>query len=96
MISKKSPGNVFKDIGFGREEAENLRIRAFLMAEIEQYIKREKISQSTAAKIFGVTQPRISDLISGKIELFSVDILIEMLSKAGMKLRIHVIRAKAA
>ena len=80
---RRSSGNVFRDLGFPREEAENLRIRSDLMISLCKLIEAKGLTQAQAAKQLGVTQPRISDLIRGKIELFSVDGLIEMLGHAG-------------
>jgi predicted XRE-type DNA-binding protein len=94
--SKKSSGNVFRDLGFKSGEAENLQLRARLMAEIEKYIRSEKITQFQAAKRFGVTQPRISDLVRGKIHLFSVDTLISMLTHAGLSVTVQVKKTHAA
>lgn len=96
MKVTKSSGNVFEDLGFDKEEAENTRIRSALMLEITRYIKREGLTQASAAMLFGVKQPRISDLIRGKIQLFSVDTLINMLSRAGMKVSVRVRKTKAA
>jgi predicted XRE-type DNA-binding protein len=53
-------------------------------------IAREKLTQAQAAKLFGVTQPRISDLMRGKIDLFSLDMLVNMLATAGMRIDMHV------
>ena len=92
----KASKNVFHDVGFGKEEAANLKVRSMLMVEIERYIKREKITQAEAAKRFGVTQPRVSDLIRGKINLFTTDMLIKMLASAGLAVNVHVDRKKAA
>ena len=92
----KSSGNVFRDLGLGPKASENLLVRAQLMTEIEKYIQKEKITQAEAAKLFGVTQPRISDLIRGKIHLFSVDTLIAMLSHAGLIVDIRVRKPHAA
>lgn len=92
----RSSGNVFSDLGFRPREAESLRIRAQLMAEIERYIQNEGISQSTAAKRLGVSQPRISDLVRGKIHLFSVDALIEMVAHAGLHVDLRIKRKPAA
>ena len=72
------------------EEAANMRLRSELMIRIDQLIRRRRLSQVRAAKLFGVTQPRISDLVRGKIGKFSVDILIEMLHRAGMDVLITV------
>ena len=82
--------NVFEDLGFPKEEAENLRIRSLLMLEVRKVIESRGLSQTAAAKLFGVTQPRISDLKRGKIELFSIDTLINMLSVAGATVHIEV------
>ncbi len=71
-------------------EAENLRIRAALMREIAEYIRRGSLTQSAAAKLFGVTQPRISDLVRGKIDLFSIDSLVNMLAAAHLRVEMRV------
>ena len=78
-----SSGNVFEDLGFPEEEALNLRIRADLMIEISKLIEERGLTQVAASKLLRVTQPRISDLVRGKIDRFSVDSLIEMLGHAG-------------
>ncbi len=70
--------------------AENLRIRAALMHELVAHIGRTDMTQAQAARLFGVTQPRVSDLTRGKIDLFSIDTLVNMLSAAGMHLDLHV------
>ncbi|MBI3605216.1 MAG: XRE family transcriptional regulator [Nitrospirae bacterium] len=92
----KASGNVFHDLGFEPIEAENLRVRAQLMTEIEKYIQEEKITQAKAAILFGITQPRISDLVRGKIHLFTVDTLIAMLMHAGLRVNVEVKRPKVA
>lgn len=78
-----SSGNVFADLGFSAEEAQNLKVRSDLMIEISKLIEARGLTQAAAAKLLGVTQPRISDLVRGKIDRFSVDTLIEMLGHAG-------------
>lgn len=83
MRVRHSTGNVFKDLGFPAEEAENLRIRADLMIRLAEVIEERGLTQAKAAKLLGVTQPRVSDLLRGKIQLFSVDSLIEMLGNTG-------------
>ncbi len=82
---RHSSGNVFRDLSFPREEAENLRIRSDLMISLCRLIETRGLTQAQAAKQLGVTQPRISDLVRGKINLFSVDSLIEMLGHAGAR-----------
>jgi predicted XRE-type DNA-binding protein len=91
-----STGNVFTDLGFPEPEAENLRIRADLMIDLSKLIERRGLSQGEAAKLLGVTQPRISDLVRGKIELFSIDTLVNMLSKGGASVRVEVRQKRVA
>lgn len=81
---RRSSGNVFRDLGFSKEESENLRIRSELMAKLARLIEDRGLTQAEAAKIFGVSQPRVSDLVRGKMDLFSIDMLVVMLSKAGL------------
>src|SRR5512139_1038754 len=82
---RRSSGNVFKDLGFDPEEAQNLKVRSDLMIELSRLIESRGLTQADAAKLFGVTQPRISDLIRGKIDRFSIDSLVEMLGHAGIR-----------
>ena len=72
--------NLFVDCGFQTAEAENLRIRAKMMMALTGYIRERKISQSRAAKVMGVSHPRISDLMRGKIGLFTIDTLVNMVT----------------
>ena len=83
-----SSGNVFADLGFGEVEAEHLRIRSSLMIQVRQLIDERNLTQTEAAKLFGVTQPRISNLVRGRIDLFSIDTLIDMLSRAGVHVEV--------
>lgn len=83
-------GNVFADLGFPPDEAENLKIRAQLMSEVQGIIKERGLTQTEAAVLFGVKQPRISDLVRGKIGLFTIDALINMLAHAGIAVRVQV------
>ena len=85
-----SSGNVFSDLGFTPEEAQNLKIRADLMIEISKLIEERGLTQAAAAKLLGVTQPRVSDLVNGKIDRFSVDTLIGMLGRAGASVSLEV------
>jgi predicted XRE-type DNA-binding protein len=91
----ESTGNVFLDLGFGPHEAESLLIRSKLMIQITEIIRQRKLTQARAAKLFHVTQPRISDLMRAKLDLFSIDSLLSMLSHAGMHAEIRL-RPKAA
>ena len=96
MKKRVSTRNVFRDLGFGAEEAANLKLRAMLMVELEKYIQAKHLTQKRAAERLGVTQPRISDLMRGKIELFNADTLITMLTHAGLKVDVRVRRSVAA
>ena len=88
--------NAFEAAGFEPLEAEHLRIRADLMLEVERFIAARGLTQAEAAKLLRVTQPRISDLMRGKIERFSIDTLVEMLSRAGIDVTVKVRRSKHA
>ena len=82
--------NVFEDIGFDREEAASLKVRADLMLDLRNYIETKGWTQSQAATFFGESQPRISNLMQGDIRRFSVDKLINMLTLAGMQVEVYV------
>lgn len=84
----RSSGNVFRDLGFDPEEAEHLLIRADLMIHIEKVLKARGLKQAEAAKIMRVTQPRVSDLLRARIDLFSTDTLIDMLARLGVRVRL--------
>lgn len=85
-------GNVFDDLGFSPAEAENLKVRAQLMEEIRNLIN--DVTQVDAAQLLGVSQPRVSDLKRGKIGMFTIDALVNMLAHAGVKMRLSVSRPK--
>jgi len=87
----RGSGNVFRDLGFPQPEAENLLLRAQLMSEIREVARG--MTQSEAAKQFGVTQPRVNDVLRGKIDKFSLDALVNMLAKAGMRVELRVRKA---
>ena len=74
-------------------QAANRRLRSALMMALKDHIVREGLSQSQAAQVFSVTQPRVSDLMRGKIELFGLDSLVTMLAAAGLHVEMRVGRA---
>jgi predicted XRE-type DNA-binding protein len=80
-----SSGNVFIDLGYSPDEAAILQMRADLMVDLRKFIKAKKLTQAKAAEIFGVSQSRVSDLIRGKWERFSLEMLITLATKAGMR-----------
>jgi predicted XRE-type DNA-binding protein len=67
-----------------------MKLRAALMMAVQDYIERKGLSQAGAAKLFGVTQPRISDLMRGKIDLFSIDTLVNLASAAGLQVEMKI------
>jgi predicted XRE-type DNA-binding protein len=84
-----SSGNVFADLGFSPDEAAILQMRADLMANLREFIKAKKLTQIKAAEILGVSQSRVSDLIRGKWERFSLEMLITLATRAGMHVRLR-------
>lgn len=74
-------------------EAENMKLRSSLMIALQTHIAGEGLSQTEAAKILGVTQPRVSDLMRGKIDLFAIDSLVNMLGAVGLHVEIRVSKA---
>ena len=89
----RGSGNVFRDLGFPPEEAQNLLLRSDLMTRIERYVRTSGLKQKDAAARLGVTQPRLNDLLKGKIEKFSLDALVNMLGHAGMRVELSVKKA---
>ena len=83
-----STGNVFRDLGFSREESEHLLVRADLLMQVQKRITSKRLTQAEAAKMLRVTQPRVSDLLRGRIDLFSTDTLIDMLASLGIGVRL--------
>lgn len=96
MKAVRSGGNVFEDLRFRSGEAQNLRVRAQLMAELRDFIRDARLTQARAAAMFGVSQPRISNLVRGKIDLFTIGMLVNMLAGAGRKVEVKTRRGRAA
>jgi predicted XRE-type DNA-binding protein len=84
----RSTGNVFRDLGFPPDEAEHLRIRSDLLIQLQKAIRSQGLRQAEAAKLLDVTQPRVSDLMRGRLDLFSVDTLIDMLARLGIRVTV--------
>lgn len=89
----RGSGNIFLDLGFSKDEAENLKLRAELMMKIENFYRLSEMTQAEAARQLGLTQPRLNDLLKGKIDKFSLDALVNMLAKAGMRVEMKVKKA---
>ncbi len=88
--STKSSGNIFVDLGFEPAEAAVLQMRADLMSDLRLYIERNQLSQAEAAKRLGVAQSRVSDLVQGKWEKFSLEMLITFEARLGRTTRLKV------
>ena len=89
MQATRGSGNVFEDVGFDAEEAANLKVRADLLLDLRLHIQARGWTQAEAAAFFGETQPRISNLLKGEINRFSVDKLINMLARVGIRVRLE-------
>jgi predicted XRE-type DNA-binding protein len=92
-MSKKRFANVWDAIEDTPAQAENMKLRSALMMALKDHIVRTGLSQSEAAKLLGVTQPRVSDLMRGKIELFGLDTLVNMITAAGLRVEMRVLNA---
>ena len=92
-MTKNRYASVWDAIEKAPAQAENLKLRSALMLALKRHIEREDLSQTEAAKVFGVSQPRISNLMRGKIELFGLDMLVNMLTAAGMQVTVKVKKA---
>lgn len=86
-MKKVTKGNVFEDLGFDPAESADLALRAYLMAEIRRFIERNDLTQIKAARFFGIKQPKISNIINGRVEEISSDYLVGLLAKTGGEFR---------
>ena len=89
-VVTESSGNVFIDLGFAPGEAAVMALRADLMARLRLIVQTEGWTQAQAAERFGVAQSRVSDLLRGKWDKFSLDMLIALAARAGRKIELAV------
>jgi predicted XRE-type DNA-binding protein len=80
-----SSGNVFRDLGFPAQEADHLAIRADLLIQIQKVVTARRLTQARLAEVLHVSQPRVSDLLRGRLHLFSIETLIDMLGRLGLR-----------
>ena len=85
--------NIFVDLGFGKAEAENLKLRSDVITEIIAWYRKSAMTQAAAAKALGITQPRLNALLKGRISLFSLDALVKIARRAGLSVRLVVKKA---
>ena len=96
MSKPAQNANAFKQLGLSEEEETNLTIRHDLMTELKAFIKNNNLSTRGAGEILGISNSRVSDLINGHIDKFTIDYLVNLLPKAGLKLDISISTQKAA
>ena len=87
-MSKQRFASVWDAIEDTPREAASMKVRSELLITLQETLRRQKLTQVQAAKLLGVTQPRVSDLMRGKIELFSMEMLIDMLAQVGMQVKV--------
>jgi predicted XRE-type DNA-binding protein len=85
--------NVWDAIDDTEQEAQNMKLRSILLMALKQHLTRSGMSQAQAAALLGVTQPRISDLMHGKIGLFSLDALVNMARAAGLQIEMRILES---
>jgi predicted XRE-type DNA-binding protein len=85
--------NVWDAIEDDPAQRENMKVRSVLMIVLRDLIAAQKLTNAQAAKKFGVTQPRISDLMRGKINLFAIDSLVNMIGAAGLHVKMQIGKA---
>ena len=85
-----SSGNVFVDLGFSPEEAALMTMRAQLMTDLRGLLADRGWTQAQAAAALGVSQSRISDLVRGKWQQFSLDMLVTLAVRAGRRVRVEL------
>lgn len=86
----KGSANVFEDLGFDVQESQNLLLRSQTMVALGHWFNASGLTQVAAAKTLGVTQPRLNQLLKGKIEIFSLDALVNMATSAGMRVGLSI------
>ena len=86
----ESSGNIFRDLGFPPHEAEVMLLRAKLAEALRVWMEHEELTQAQTAKRLGVTQPRVSEIVRGKVELLSLDYLVGLCAKAGLSVGVRV------
>lgn len=82
--------NVFRDLGFPEEEAVNMLARSEMIIQIKEILDERELTQNEAAKLLGVRQPRVSALYTGKLNDFTIDMLMKWLTILGKKVTIQI------
>lgn len=95
-MSKKRFSSVWDAIEDSATEAASMKLRAELANEIIERMHGRRLTQAKAAELIGVTQPRISDLMRGRLNLFSLDSLVDMADRIGLRTRMVISPKRAA
>jgi predicted XRE-type DNA-binding protein len=82
--------NVWDALENDREDAATMTMRSNVMMAIDATVRQWKLTQAAAARRLGITQPRLNDLLHGKINKFSLDTLMTLATRAGLKVKIDV------
>lgn len=90
LTMTKISGNVFSDLGFAAEEAQNLLLRSQTMIAVASWYEASGLTQAMAAKALGITQPRLNQVLKGRINEFSLDALVNMVTRAGMRVGLTI------
>jgi predicted XRE-type DNA-binding protein len=92
-MSKQKFSSVWDAIEDTPGSAASMRARSGLLMALQEHLRASGMTQTEAAHLLGVTQPRVSDLMRGRIELFSLDALVDLLSRAGVQVRLTTKKA---
>jgi len=95
-MNRKRFSSVWDAIEDSATEAASMKLRAELAIEIVERLRDRKLTQAKAAELIGVTQPRISDLMRGRLDLFSLDVLVDMADRVGLRTRMVISLKRAA
>ena len=90
MTNSQRFKSVWDALGDSPEQAENMKLRAELMTQIRQYVESLSTTQQAAAKSLGLTQPRLNELLNGRLDRFSLDKLVNILARAGKHVTLTV------
>lgn len=90
LTMTRGSGNVFADLGFDAEESHNLLLRSQTMMALERWYKASSLTQAKAAQALGITQPRLNQMLKGKIGEFSLDALVNMATRAGLRVGLTI------
>ena len=93
LAMKLKYSNIFEAITKNAEEAADMEFRADLMLVLRDFFREQEASQTQIGQVLGIPQPRVSELMTGKVDKFSSDKLIGFLAKVGIRFRPATVRA---